>query len=92
MIWLFTIDKIVQVKFNTSLYTGKERDGVVPVTVVATGVASFPYTIEIRPFAATVGDISEAQPGHDFDNKTIFITLILNPIKEAAYKELWILL
>ena len=74
MIRLFTTDKTIQVKFSTSLYEGLERDGVVPVTVVATGVASFPYTIEIKPFAAVVGDIHEAQPGHDFDNKTIFVT------------------
>ena len=75
MIWLFIIDKTVRVKFSTSLYTGNERDGVVPVTVVATGVASFPYTIEIRPFAAKLGDhIHVAQPFNDFDNKTIFIT------------------
>ena len=70
MIWLFTIDKTVQVKFSTSLYTGNVKDG---VTVVATGVASFPYTVEIRPFAAKVGDIHEAQPGRDFDNKTLFV-------------------
>ena len=75
MIWLFIIDKTVRVKFSTSLYTGNERDGVVPVTVVATGAASFPYTIEIRPFAAKLGDhIHVAQPFNDFDNKTIFIT------------------
>ena len=71
-----TVDKTVKVKFNTSQpFTGNERDGVVPVTVVATGRASFPYTIEIRPFAAKVGDyIHEAQPDHDFDNKTLFVT------------------
>ena len=74
MIWLFTIDKTVKIKFSNSLYTGKERDGVVPVTVVATGVASFPYTVEIRTFVAEVGDIHEAHPGHDFDNETLFIT------------------
>ena len=65
----------VLVHFSTRLYTGNERDGVIPVTVVATGVASFAYTVEVRPFAAKVGDnIHVAQPGHDFDNKTIFVT------------------
>ena len=66
----------MKVKFTTNQpYTGNERDGVVSVTVVATGVASFPYSVEIRPFAAKVGDyIHEAQPGHDFDNKTLFVT------------------
>ena len=60
------------VQFSTGLYKGNERDG---VTVVATGVTSFPYTIEIRPFVAKLGQhIHVAQPGHDFDNKTIFVT------------------
>ena len=71
-----TVDKTVKVKFTTSQpFTGNERDGVIPVTVVATGRASFPYTVEIRPFAAKLGDyIHVAQPDHDFDNKTLFVT------------------
>ena len=64
-----------KVRFSDRSFTGNERDGVIPVTVVATGVTSFPYTVEIRPFAAKVGDhIHIAQPGHDFDDKTLFIT------------------
>ena len=66
---------MILVQFSSKLYTGYERDGVISVTVVATGVASFPYTIEIRPFVAKVGDhIHVAQPDHDFDNKTIYVT------------------
>ena len=65
----------VKVQFSAHLYKGNERDGVISVTVIATGVTSFPYTIEVRPFVAKVGDhIHVAQPGHDFDNKTIFVT------------------
>ena len=64
----------VKVQFSARLYTGNERDGVISVTVVATGVTSFPYTIEIRPFVAKLGHhIHVAQPGHDFDSKTIFV-------------------
>ena len=65
----------VKVQFSKGLYTGYERDGVISVTVVATGVTSFPYTVEIRPLVAKLGrHIHVAQPGHDFDNKTIFVT------------------
>ena len=65
----------MKVKFSHDRYTGYERDGVISVTVVATGVTSFPYTVEIRPIVAKVGhDIYVAQPGHDFDNKTLFVT------------------
>ena len=64
-----------KVQFSTRLYTTNERDGVISVTVIATGVTSFPYTIEVRSFVAKVGDhIHVAQPGHDFDNKTTFAT------------------
>ena len=64
-----------KVQFSTGLYTGYERDGVIPVTIVATGVTSFPYTVEVRPFAAEVGHgIHVAQPGHDFDNKILVVT------------------
>ena len=75
MIWLFTVDKTVKVQFSAHLYAGNERDGVISVTVAATGVTSFPYTVEIRPFAAKVAhSIHVAQWGHDFDSKTIFVT------------------
>ena len=74
-LWLFTVDKTVKVQFSHYLYTGYERDGVISVTVVATRVTSFPYTVEIRPIVAEVGHgIYVAQPGHDFDNKTLFVT------------------
>ena len=65
----------VKVQFSKGLYKGNERDGVISVTVVATRVTTFPYSVEIRPFVAKLGHhIHVAQPGHDFDNKTIFVT------------------
>ena len=38
----------VRVNFSAKIHTENEVDGVIPVTVVATGVASFAYTIILR--------------------------------------------
>ena len=35
--------------FNASSYSGAEADGVIAVTVVATGVSSLPYNVTITP-------------------------------------------
>ena len=50
-LWPFTrigMTVYVRVNFSAKIHTGNEVDGVIPVTVVATGVASFAYTIILR--------------------------------------------
>ena len=64
----------VKVKLSAKTYRGNADNGVIPVTVIATGVASFPYTVEIRPLVASLGSLHVAQPGRDFVNETKFIT------------------
>ena len=63
-----------KVKLTAKTYRGNADNGVIPVTVIATGVASFPYTVEIRPLVASLGSLHVAQPGHDFVNETKFVT------------------
>ena len=69
-----------KVQFSDRPHTGNDKDGVIPVTVIATGVESFPYTVESRPFVTKVEDIQSviARPGHKFDSKTIFVAFELN--------------
>ena len=58
------------VMFSDSSYSGDEADGVIAVTVVATGVSSTPYNITITP--------SEFSPVSatlfDYSNDTIVVT------------------
>ena len=61
----------VKVMFNSSSYTGAETDGIIPVTVVATGTASIPYTVIITP---SESDPQSATAEVDFSNKTIEVT------------------
>lgn len=56
----------IRVNFSAKTYTGNEVDGVTPVTAVATGVASFAYTIQIRPSIAYTGSFYPTQPNRDF--------------------------
>ena len=57
--------------FNATNYTGAEADGVIPVTVVATGVSSLPYTVTITP--SELAEVS-ARELFDFSNDTIVVT------------------
>ena len=56
------------------MYTGNVKDRIIPVTVVATGVVSFPYTIGVKPNVARLGPLHPAEPNCDFANETKFIT------------------
>jgi len=60
--------------FNSSEYSGDEADGIIPVTVVATGTASIPYTIIITP---SESDPRSAREEVDYSNETIEV--IFNP-------------
>ena len=57
--------------FNDSTYSGAETDGIIPVTVVATGTASIPYTVIVTP---SESDPQSAREVVDFSNETIQVT------------------
>ena len=57
--------------FNDSSYSGAEADGVVAVTVVATGVLPFPYNVTITPSEIVPVSASELS---DYSNDTIVVT------------------
>ena len=59
------------VMFNDSSYSGAEADGVIAVTVIATGVSPEPYTIIITP--SELFPVS-AREVFDFSNDTTEIT------------------
>ena len=63
----------IKLKFSTDIYKGNEKDGIISVTVVANGVASFPYTIGVKPSVTSSGVLHPAQPDCDFVNETKFI-------------------
>ena len=57
--------------FNDSSYSGAEADGVIVVTVVATGVLPFPYNVTITPSETVPVSASELS---DYSNDTIVVT------------------
>jgi len=57
--------------FNSSTYSGDEADGIIPVTVMATGTSSTPYTVIITP---SESDPQSATEDVDFSNNTIEVT------------------
>ena len=57
--------------FNDSSYSGAEADGVIAVTVVATGVLPFPYNVAITPSEIVPVSASELS---DYSNDTIVVT------------------
>ena len=57
--------------FNATNYTRAETDGVIAVTVVATGVSSLPYSVTITP--SELAEVS-ARELFDFSNDTIVVT------------------
>ena len=64
----------VKVMFNSTEYSGAEADGIIPVTVVATGTASIPYTVIITPLES---DPRSARAEVDYANEAI--SVIFNP-------------
>ena len=61
----------ITVAFNSTEYSGAEADGIIPVTVVATGTAPIPYTVIITP---SESDPQSATAEVDFTNETIEVT------------------
>jgi len=61
----------ITVAFNSSTYSGAESDGIIPVTVVATGTASIPYTVIITP---SESDPQSATAEVDFSNEPTEVT------------------
>ena len=59
------------VMFNDSSFSGDEADGVIAVTVVATGVSSTPYNVTITPSEL---DPVSARELFDYSNETIVVT------------------
>jgi len=60
--------------FNSSTYSRDEADGIIPVTVVATGTASIPYTVIIAPLESTP---QSARAEIDYSNEAI--SVVFNP-------------
>ena len=56
--------------FNASSYSGAEADGVIAVTVIATGVLPFPYNVTITPSEIVPVSASELS---DYSNDTIVV-------------------
>ena len=59
------------VMFNANSYSGDEADGVIAVTVIATGVSSEPYTVAITPSERLPVSAREL---FDYLNETILVT------------------
>ena len=59
------------VMFNTHSYSGAEADGVIAVTLVATGVSSIPYNVTITPLELITLSAREV---FDYSNDTIVVT------------------
>ena len=64
----------LRVMFNSSTYSGAEADGIIPVTVVATGTASIPYTVIITPLEPSP---RSARAEVDYSNEVI--SVVFNP-------------
>ena len=60
--------------FNSSSYSGAEADGIIPVTVVATGTASIPYTVIITPLESSP---QSARAEVDYSNEAV--SVVFNP-------------
>ena len=57
--------------FNESSFSADEADGLIPVTLVATGVSSMPYNVTITP--SELIQVS-AREVFDYSNDTIVVT------------------
>ena len=67
--------------FNASSYSGAEADGVIAVTVVATGVSSLPYNVTITPSELAVVSARELL---DYSNDTIVVTFNLGETEQTV--------
>ena len=77
--------------FNDSRYSGSEADGVIAVTVVATGTASVPYNVTITSDPVSAREVLDYSndtieitfnPGET--NKTVFLTVNPDCLKEGS--------
>jgi len=71
----------LRVMFNSSTYSGDEADGIIPVTVVANGTASIPYTVIITP---SESDPRSAREGVDYSNETISVVFSPGETEKTA--------
>ena len=62
---------VFTVMFNDTEYCGAEEDGIIEVTVVATGTSSLPYNVTITPSELDPVSASEVL---DYSNETIVVT------------------
>ena len=67
--------------FNASSYSGDEADGVIAVTVVATGVLPFPYNVTITPSEHVPTSASGLS---DYSNDTIVVTFSPGETEKTA--------
>ena len=67
--------------FNASSYSGDEADGVIAVTVVATGVSPEPYNVTITPSELLPVSAREL---FDFSNDTIVVTFNPGETKQTV--------
>ena len=67
--------------FNSSTYSGDEADGVIPVTVMATGTSSISYTVIITP---SQSDPQSATADVDFSSRPIEVTFNPDETKKTV--------
>ena len=70
------------VMFNASSYSGDEADGVIAVTVVATGVSPEPYNVTITPSELLPVSAREL---FDYLNDTIVVTFNHNETEKTVF-------
>ena len=70
VIFVTAVETKITVAFNSSSYSGAEADGIIPMTVVATGKASIPYTVIITPLESSP---QSARADLDYPNKGISV-------------------
>ena len=67
---------------NNSSYSGAEADGVIAVTVIATGESSVPYNVTITPSELLPVSAREL---FDYSNETIVVTFNPGENKQTAF-------
>jgi len=70
VLFVFTTT-VFMVMFSSSTYSGAEADGIIPVTVIATGTTSIPYTVIITP---SESDTQSATEEVDYSDAIIVVT------------------
>ena len=71
----------ITVAFDSREYLGAEADGIISVTVVATGTASIPYTVIITPSEL---DPRSAREGIDYSNEPVEVTFNPGETKKSV--------